>query len=42
MPVLGGDIMDYREYERAKKELKNLTPKEYEERIKEILKKIER
>lgn len=42
MSVLGGDKMDYREYEREKQELKNLTPQEYEEKIKEILKKIER
>ena len=34
--------MDYREYEREKQGLKNLTPREYEEKIKEILKKIER
>lgn len=33
--------MNFRDYENEKKNLKNLTPREYEKRIKEILERIE-
>lgn len=33
--------MDYKKYEELKKELINLTPEEYEERLKDIAEKLE-
>lgn len=34
-------MMDYKEYEKEKQKLKDLTPKEYEQKIKELADKLD-